>query len=752
MISSTFHRLKTLLLAAALGFTPQASHAQNVPNPASGDIFIGFRASDGEGASTSYLVKVATYSQLSGVSVGSSISLSSLGDIASDLSATYGANWSTRANLHWGAFGIGSSASAIIFGSRERNSAVPEPLPWPALGDIARQSTFSQLNSTLNSIGGYRSSAATANSSVATLQTNFSGAASYNYQVATPGTSDFGSVSQWTNIEGNFGAGVSGTSLDLFRITSAGVNRVGSFSISNSGVISFTARSASAATPQVTAHPGNANAFLNGGATFTVTATGGWLSYQWRKGTSDLVDGPNISGANSPTLTLSNLLPADSGNYNVVVTNTAGSATSNDGALVVSALPAPPEITSATSASGVVGKPFSYQITATGAPASFGATGLPGGLSVDTATGLISGTPSAAGTSTVTLSATNTGGTGTADLQINIRSLASISTPPAAQTAVVGNTVTFSVTATGEGLSYQWRKDEVNLADDTRISGSQTPTLTITNVSIDDAGSYTVVITNLAGDVTSTPVDLTVDNEVAVSDIHVTKGVSVINNGTSTVDFGSVSSGVAGTPQVFTITNNGTANLTGLSISRTGTNAGDFSNTQPLVTTLIPGASTTFTVTFKPTTAGNRAATISIASNDATDNPFTFAATGKGIALAPEITVEQPVKTVLVSGNSSKAFGTAVVGKAGRILTFTIRNAGNTDLTGLKLSAAGKNAKDFILTQPAKAKLTPGAAVTFKVQFKPTAKGTRSAELRIASNDTDENPFKVKLGGTGSAK
>lgn len=752
MIPSTIRRSKALLLAAALGIASQASHAQTVPNPASGDIFIGFRASDGEGASTSYLVKVATYSQLSAVSVGSSISLSGLGNIASDLSATYGASWSTRANLHWGAFGIGSSASAIIYSSRERSSAVPEPLPWPAIGDIARQSTYSQLNSTLNSIGGYRSSAATANSTVATLQTNFSGAASYNYQVATPGTTDFGSVSQWTSVEGSFGAGVSGTSLDLFRVTSSGVNRVGSFSISNSGAIIFTARSGTATTPQIATHPGNANAYLNGGATFTVTATGGWLAYQWRKGTSELVDGANIAGANSPTLTLSNLQPSDSGNYNVVVTNTAGSTTSNDGVLTVSGLPAPPEITSASGASGVVGKPFSYQITALGSPTSFGASGLPGNLVINTSTGLISGTPSANGTSTVTLSATNSGGTATADLQITIRSLASISSPPQAQTVVVGDTVIFSVTATGENLSYQWRKDEVNLVDDTHISGSQSPTLTITNADSNDAGSYTVVITNLAGDVTTTPVDLTVRSEDLGSDIYVTKGVMAIDNATSTVDFGSVSSGIAGTPQLFTITNNGTADLTGLSISRSGANAGDFTLTQPALSTLIPGASTTFTVSFKPTKTGNRTATISIASNDASDNPFTFTAKGKGTAPAPDITVEQPVKTILVNGTSSMAFGTAVVGKAGRILTFTVRNDGSAELTGLKLSAAGKHPNDFILTQPKKAKLAPGASVTFKVQFKPTAKGSRSAELRIASNDSDENPFKVKLAGTGSAK
>ncbi|MGA2987133.1 MAG: Ig domain-containing protein, partial [Terriglobia bacterium] len=79
-----------------------------------------------------------------------------------------------------------------------------------------------------------------------------------------------------------------------------------------------------------------------------------------------------------------------------------------------------PVITSATTASGVVGTAFSYQITATNTPTGYGATGLPNGLSVNTTSGLISGTPSGAGVSTVALSATNSGGTGTATLTLTI--------------------------------------------------------------------------------------------------------------------------------------------------------------------------------------------------------------------------------------------------------------------------------------------------------------------------------------------
>src|SRR5204863_218164 len=83
-----------------------------------------------------------------------------------------------------------------------------------------------------------------------------------------------------------------------------------------------------------------------------------------------------------------------------------GSAT-----LTITIKPAKPVITSPLTATGQVGVAFSYQITATNNPTSFNATGLPAGLSVNTSTGLISGTPTTTGTSSVTISATNAGGT-----------------------------------------------------------------------------------------------------------------------------------------------------------------------------------------------------------------------------------------------------------------------------------------------------------------------------------------------------
>ncbi|WP_445718394.1 putative Ig domain-containing protein [Flavobacterium sp.] len=78
----------------------------------------------------------------------------------------------------------------------------------------------------------------------------------------------------------------------------------------------------------------------------------------------------------------------------------------------------PPVITSSLTASGNVGSAFTYDIVATNLPTSYNATGLPSGLSINTTTGQISGTPTAAGVFNVTISATNAYGTDSETLEI----------------------------------------------------------------------------------------------------------------------------------------------------------------------------------------------------------------------------------------------------------------------------------------------------------------------------------------------
>ena len=175
---------------------------------------------------------------------------------------------------------------------------------------------------------------------------------------------------------------------------------------------------------------------------YQITATGFQTSFS----TTMLPAGlsVNASGLISGT-------PTGAGTTNVTLTatNSGGTGTAT---LVLTINPATPVISSALTASGTVGTAFSYQITATNNPTSFGASGLPAGLSVNTTTGLISGTPTAPGMTNVTLTATGSSGTVTATLVLTINSAA----PPVISSLSPNSTPAggpaFSLTVNGSGF------------------------------------------------------------------------------------------------------------------------------------------------------------------------------------------------------------------------------------------------------------------------------------------------------------
>jgi subtilisin-like proprotein convertase family protein len=159
----------------------------------------------------------------------------------------------------------------------------------------------------------------------------------------------------------------------------------------------------------------NTTTVLTGSAPFSAPGLVDFVGF----GTADAFEG--IAAAPAPSTTTA-IFRADGGatdtgnNAEDFTATTPNPRNSTAGPAVA------PVITSPSTASGTVGTSFSYPITASNNPTSFAATGLPAGLLINTTTGAITGTPTAAGTSNVSLSASNSGGTGSANLTITIAS------------------------------------------------------------------------------------------------------------------------------------------------------------------------------------------------------------------------------------------------------------------------------------------------------------------------------------------
>ena len=166
----------------------------------------------------------------------------------------------------------------------------------------------------------------------------------------------------------------------------------------------------------------------------------------------------------------------------------------------------------------------------------------------------------------------------------------------------------------------------------TPVTGSTTTPVTAAITGLTPATTYHFRANGGAGsgaDLTFTT--LAPEREIAVEQ---PAGNDLVD-GTATVAFGAVN--VSGAPliKMFTIRNIGATDLTGLVITKNGTNSADFTVGALGATTLAGGTNTTFTVSFDPSAAGARTAAIHIASNDANENPFDITLTGTGRTATP---------------------------------------------------------------------------------------------------------------------
>jgi hypothetical protein len=253
--------------------------------------------------------------------------------------------------------------------------------------------------------------------------------------------------------------------------------------------------------PSITTQPASQTALLEASVTFSVTANGTTpLSYQWR------LNGNNISGATSSSLTIPSVQTTDAGTYSVLVGNPFSSAISSGATLALS--PTPSITSQPTSQSRFLGTTASFSVVASGTGTlsyqwRFNGTSIPGATA--STYSITSFQTTDAGTYSVVI--TNAFGSATSDDAIlSITPPPSITSQPASQSVDLGSTASFSVSATGAGtLTYQWSHNG------TSILGATASTYSITSVPASDAGSYVVAVGNAAGRTTSANAILTVN-------------------------------------------------------------------------------------------------------------------------------------------------------------------------------------------------------------------------------------------------
>ena len=206
--------------------------------------------------------------------------------------------------------------------------------------------------------------------------------------------------------------------------------------------------------------------------------------------------------------------------------------------------------------------------------------------------------------------------------------------------------------------------------------------------------------------------------------------------------YGAVNVG-ASSSQTFTVTNSGSATLTISTVAISGTNSSEFvkgTDTCNDQTVAPSGGTCTIQVTFTPSSAGSKSATLTIPSDDPDTASLDVALTG---SVASQNLSADP---------TSKAFGNVNVNSSSSAQTFTITNTGNVSLGIGTISIAGTNASEFAKSSDNcdSATVTPGSTCTLQVTFSPTSFGSKSATLSIPSNDPD-GATDVALTGTGLA-
>jgi uncharacterized repeat protein (TIGR02543 family) len=499
-------RIPSLLLAAALQVLPIVRVALPAAETAANVLAIVFRWAAGAAAA------------LGGVQAVSGASTVITNPLSTNI--VQGQTFSLRLTTapdqahYWEATGLpaGLSLSGTNGQSLWQIVGTPTASGSSSVGLTAKDTASSGASRTVTATLVINVSAATTRPTITTQpasQTVTQGS-SVSFSVAASGTAPLSY--QWRYQSGNL-TGQTGSTLTLGSVTT---NHGGNYDVMVANASGSVTSSVATLTvtvpviaPAITTQPAGSTVTQGQNATFTVGATGtAPLSYFWRQSTAV------VARTATGSFTITNAQPSDAGSYSVIVSNSAGTATSTAAVLAVNPAPqaafisAPPAdrfaaaggtVTFTVGAGGTT--PLTYQWYFKNAP-------LPGQrLSSLGLTNIQAG--NAGGYFVVVTNAYGSATSAVATLTVVTAPV--ITVQPQSVTNFIGSTVTLSVSATSAApLLYQWRKAGTELTDTAPFSGVASNILNLFDVQTTDAGGYSVVISNAAGAVTSQVAVLTV--------------------------------------------------------------------------------------------------------------------------------------------------------------------------------------------------------------------------------------------------
>ena len=280
--------------------------------------------------------------------------------------------------------------------------------------------------------------------------------------------------------------------------------------------------------PFIVAEPVSETNNYGATASFVVAAAGTpTLNYRWSKNGSPLNNGGRISGATSTNLHITSLSGADTGFYSVVVTGPAGMATSAPPALLTVL---DPVITSAPlSTTNNATTTATFSVTAAGTSPSYYwyKNGVPltngGNVAGANFTMLILANVLGSNDGNYTVVVSNVFGMVTNSPPASLLVMDPVITSqPQGVTNYAGAPASFSVTAIGTPPSYQWTRNGVPLG------GATNTTYSIASISSNNAGAYSVIVSNLYSQPASSNAILTVLPSIVIQSVTVTNGIAAI--------------------------------------------------------------------------------------------------------------------------------------------------------------------------------------------------------------------------------